>query len=150
MRPKKIRELKRPNRLLEQENEVLRRAAAYLAGPASGKRLYPLVRELAATGAPLRVPVVVAWRVLKLHRQHYYAWLADPVTDSELEEANRANAIFDAHCEDPEFGYRLRFGEVTDSGHQASERTVWKICSANRTRRACMPGRGFRCRCGGN
>ena len=38
-------------RLLEQENEVLRRAAAYLsqAQPA-GKRLYPLVSELAADG----------------------------------------------------------------------------------------------------
>lgn len=89
------------------------------------------MRELAAAGAPLRVPVAVACRVLKLHRQHYYAWLACPVTDSELEEAYLANAIFEAHREDPEFGYRLLFDEVTGAGHQVSERTVWKICSSN-------------------
>lgn len=89
------------------------------------------MRELAAAGNPVRVPVAVACRVLKLHRQHYYAWLACPVTPSELEEAYLANAVFNAHREDPEFGYRLLFDEVTDAGHQVSERTVWKICSAN-------------------
>lgn len=89
------------------------------------------MRELASAGSPVRVPVAVACRVVKLHRQHYYAWLACPVTDSEYEEAYLANAIFDAHREDPEFGYRLLFDEVTAAGHQVSERTVWRICSAN-------------------
>ena len=89
------------------------------------------MKELAAAGDPIRVPVVVSCRVLKLHRQHYYAWLACPVTDSELEEAYLANAISDAHCEDPEFGYRFLFDEVTAAGHVVSERTVWKICSTN-------------------
>ena len=46
-------------------------------------------------------------RVLKLHRQHYYAWLTDPVTEAEWAEAHLANAIFDAHRDDPEFGYRF-------------------------------------------
>src|SRR5687768_11039166 len=69
--------------------------------PNCRERLYPLVRELAAAGAPLRVPVAVACRVLKLHRQHYYAWLANPVTDAEYEEAYLANAIFEAHRENP-------------------------------------------------
>ncbi len=87
--------------------------------------------ELAAAGAPIRVPVAVACRVLKLHRQHYYAWLARPVTDAEYEQAYLANAVFDAHREDPEFGYRLLFDEVTAAGHEVSDRTVWKICSAN-------------------
>ena len=89
------------------------------------------MKELAATGAPIRVPVAVSCRVLKLHRQHYYAWLTRPVTDAEYEEAYLANAIFDAHCEDPEFGYRLLFDEISAAGHEVSERTVWKICSAN-------------------
>jgi hypothetical protein len=42
-------------RLLEQENEVLRRAAAYLsqANP-RGKALYPPVSELAADGISVR------------------------------------------------------------------------------------------------
>jgi len=89
------------------------------------------VKELSAAGARIRVPVAVACRVLKLHRQHYYAWLASPVTDTELAEAYLANAIFDAHRDDPEFGYRLLFDEVSAAGHDVSERTVWKICSAN-------------------
>ncbi|SNR96125.1 Transposase InsO and inactivated derivatives [Haloechinothrix alba] len=77
------------------------------------------------------MPVAVACRVLKLHRQHYYAWLACPVTDAEYAEAYVANALFDAHREDPEFGYRLLHDEVTAVGHEVSERTVWTICSAN-------------------
>ncbi len=89
------------------------------------------MKELAAAGARVRVPVVVSCRVLKLHRQHYYAWLACPVTDAELAEAYLANALFDAHRDDPEFGYRLLFDEVTAAGHEVSDRTVWKICSAN-------------------
>lgn len=87
--------------------------------------------ELASPGARIRVPVAVACRVLKLHRQHYYAWLAQPVTDAEYAEAYLANAIFDAHREDPEFGYRLLHDEVTAAGHVVSDRTVWKICSTN-------------------
>jgi transposase InsO family protein len=89
------------------------------------------VKELAAADAPVRVPVTVSCRVLKLHRQHYYTWLARPVTDAEYEEAYLANVIFDAHREDPEFGYRLLFDQVNAAGHDISERTVWKICSAN-------------------
>lgn len=53
------------------------------------------------------MPVTVTCRVLKLPRQHYYRWLAHPVTDAELEEAYRAHALFVAHDNDPEFGYRF-------------------------------------------
>ena len=45
--------------------------------PSAGKMMYPLVRELAVDG----VPVTVTCRVLKIARQPYYRWLADPVTD---------------------------------------------------------------------
>jgi len=41
--------------------------------------IFPLVRELAAAGAPVRVPVAVTCRVLGFSRQAYYAWVADPV-----------------------------------------------------------------------
>ena len=51
-------------------------------------------------------------RVLKIARQPYYRWLASPVTDAELVEAYRANALFDAHGEDPEFGYRFLAGMI--------------------------------------
>ena len=77
------------------------------------------------------MPVAVTCRVLKLHRQHYYAWLAKPVTDAELAEAYLANALFDAHRDDPEFGYRFLTDEVRDAGYQVSERTVWKVCADN-------------------
>ena len=80
--------------------------------------------ELADDG----IPVTVTCRVLKLCRQNYYRWLACPVTDAELNEAWLANAIFDAHRDDPEFGYRFLYDEVRVAGHNVCERTVWRIC----------------------
>ena len=64
------------------------------------------MKELAADG----IAVAVTCRVLKLSRQPYYRWLAHPVTDAEWDEAYRANALFDAHHDDPEFGYRFLAG----------------------------------------
>ena len=37
--------------------------------------IYPLVRELAATGARVRVPVAVTCRLLGFSEQAYYQWL---------------------------------------------------------------------------
>jgi transposase InsO family protein len=93
--------------------------------------MYPLVRELAAKDAPIRVPVTVTCRVLGLARQPYYRWLEQPVTDAELEEAYRANALFDAHRDDPEFGYRFLVDEARDAGESMADRTAWRICSDN-------------------
>jgi len=89
--------------------------------------MYPLVSELAADG----IPVVVSCRVLKLARQPYYRWLRDPVTSRELEEAYRANALFDAHRDDPEFGYRLLADEAREECQAMSDRTAWRIASSN-------------------
>jgi transposase InsO family protein len=86
---------------------------------------YPLVRELAGDG----IPVAVACRVLDLARQPYYRWLADPVTARELELAYLAIALFDAHRDDPEFGYRLLADEARDTGHEACDRTMWARCA---------------------
>ena len=66
-------------------------------------------------------------RVLGLSRQPYYRWLAEPVTDAEWEQAHLANAIFDAHRDDPEFGYRFLADEVHQAGVDACDRTVWRI-----------------------
>ena len=85
------------------------------------------MNELAADG----IPVAVTCRVLKLARQPYYRWLANPVTDAELVEAYRANALFDAHRDDPEFGYRYLVEEARDAGEPMAERTAWRICSDN-------------------
>lgn len=88
---------------------------------------YPLVKELAADG----IPVAVTCRILKLARQPYYRWLKQPITESELVEAYRANALFDAHRDDPEFGHRLLADEARDAGEAMSDRTAWKSTSAN-------------------
>jgi len=87
--------------------------------------IYPLVRELAVDG----IPVTVACRVLKIARAPYYRWLARPVTDAELDWAYRANALFDAHRDDPEFGYRYLFEEAAEAGQTMCQRTAWRICS---------------------
>jgi transposase InsO family protein len=89
--------------------------------------MYPLVRELAVDG----IPVTVTCRVLKIARQPYYRWLAEPVTDTEWREAQLANALFDAHRDDPEFGYRFLADEARAEGHVFADRTAWKLCSAN-------------------
>ncbi len=89
--------------------------------------MYPLVTELADAG----IPVTVTCRVLKLSRQPYYRWLATPITPGEVVEAYRANALFDAHRDDPEFGHRLLADEARDAGEAMSDRTAWRIASAN-------------------
>lgn len=85
------------------------------------------MRELAAEG----IPVAVTCRVLKLARQPYYRWLKDPVSERELAEAYLANALFDAHRDDPEFGYRFLADEARDAGFAACDRTMWRVCSDN-------------------
>lgn len=70
-------------------------------------------------------------RVLKIARQPYYRWLAHPVIEAELVEAYRANALFDAHRDDPEFGYRFLADEAREAGLVMAERTAWRICADN-------------------
>ena len=89
--------------------------------------MYPLVRELAVDG----IPVVVSCRVLDLARQPYYRWLNEPIVDGQLDEAYLANAIHDAHQDDPEFGYRFLADEVRLANHEVSDRVVWRICRDN-------------------
>jgi transposase InsO family protein len=89
--------------------------------------IYPLVRELADDG----IPVTVTCRVLKIARQPYYRWLTEPVTDADLLAAHVTNAVFDAHCDDPEFGYRFLADEVRQAGHDVCDRTIWRICRDN-------------------
>jgi putative transposase len=89
--------------------------------------MYPLVREFAVNG----IPVTVTCRVLEIVRQPYYRWLANPISEAELAEAYVAKAIFDAHRDDPEFGYRFLADEARVARHEMCDRTVWRICRDN-------------------
>ncbi len=85
---------------------------------------YPLIRDLAADG----IPVAVTCRVLNIVRQPYWRWLECPVPESELLEVYRANPLFDAHHEDPEFGYRLLADEAAhEHGKTMADRPAWRI-----------------------
>jgi putative transposase len=86
---------------------------------------YPLVRDLAAEGIPVRLTC----GVLGHSTQAYYAWLASPVSRRDLEDAHVTNALIDAHADDPEFGYRFLADEVARVGLVAGERRIWRLCS---------------------
>ena len=86
---------------------------------------YPLVLELADDG----IPVTVTCRVLKIARQPYYRWLQARVTAADLTAAHRANALFEAHRDDPEFGYRYLHEGAAEAGQVMAGRTGWSICS---------------------
>lgn len=90
---------------------------------------YPLITDLAAEGATIRVPVIVSCRVLGVSRQAYYAWRADPVSQRDWDDAHLINAARDVHADDPEFGYRLISDELVEQGFTASENRVWRVCS---------------------
>jgi hypothetical protein len=78
--------------------------------------MYPLVRDLAAADALVRVPVVVACRVLGLCRQAFYFWCKNPVSDRDWDDAHLTNAALDVHRADPEYGYRFITDELNDAG----------------------------------
>ncbi|MFF3215421.1 IS3 family transposase [Streptomyces sp. NPDC002886] len=88
------------------------------------------------------VPVTGTCRVLKLARQPHCRWLERAVTDAEAERAARANALFDAHREDPEFGYRCLADEARSAGSAMADRTAWRICRDNRWWRVSGKKRG--------
>lgn len=90
--------------------------------------MFPLVRDLAATG----VPVAVACRVLGFSKQAFYQWEANPVSERDWQEAELLNAAYDIHADDPEFGHRFIADELCAAGHRTSERRIWRLCSQQR------------------
>ena len=89
---------------------------------------YPLVRELAAEGIPVRLTC----GVLGFTPQAFYKWNARPVSDRDLDDAYLTNALVDAHRDEPEFGYRFLADELEHAGLTASERRVWRLCRDQR------------------
>ncbi|MCK8476400.1 IS3 family transposase [Microbacterium aurugineum] len=121
-----LREARKRIRLLEQENEILRRAAAYLSQGVTPQMMFPLVRDLAAD----RIPVAVTCRVLGFSKQAFFQWRANPVSQRDWDNAHLTNAAVDLHRDDPAFGYRFIADEIeAEAGLAASERRVWRLCS---------------------
>lgn len=90
--------------------------------------MYPLVQEMAAIGAPVRVPVVVACRVLGFSEQAYYKWVRAPRSARQIEEEHLIGVLWGLHEEDPTGGYRVLSDDITDLGYRLSERRVWRLC----------------------
>lgn len=90
--------------------------------------IYPLVKEMAAVGAPVRVAVAVACRVLGFSKQGYYKWLKQPVSAREAEERELIAVLHQLHDDDPEGGYRVLADDITELGYTLSERRVWRLC----------------------
>ena len=90
--------------------------------------MYPLVKEMAAPGALVRVPIAVTCRVLGFSTQGYYKWLKQPVSDRAVEEAELVAVLRELHEDDPEGGYRVLADDITELGYQLSERRVWRLC----------------------
>jgi putative transposase len=89
---------------------------------------YPLVRELATAGFPVRLTC----GVLGFSSQAFYKWNATPISSRDYADAHLVNAIHDVHGDDPEFGYRFIADELERAGHVASERRVWRLCSEHK------------------
>jgi transposase InsO family protein len=90
--------------------------------------MFPLVRELAAEGMPVRLTC----GVLGFSPQAFYKWRKQPCSDRDLDDAHLTNVIVDVHADDPEFGYRFIADELDVLGHRACERRVWRLCSQAR------------------
>jgi transposase InsO family protein len=89
---------------------------------------FPLVRELAAEGIPVRLTC----GVLGFSPQAFYKWQARPCSDRDWADAHATNAIVDVHADDPEFGYRFIADELERLGQRSCERRVWRLCRNQR------------------
>lgn len=90
--------------------------------------MFPLVRDLAAEGYPVRLTC----GVLGFSAQAFYKWRSNPVSVRDLADAHVINAIVDVHADDPEFGYRFIADELELAGRATSERRVWRLCRQQR------------------
>jgi putative transposase len=90
--------------------------------------MFPLVRDLAAEGIPVRLTC----GMLRFSAQAFYQWQARPVSDRDWADAHATNAIVDVHADDPEFGYRFIADELERAGQATNERRVWRLCRQQR------------------
>ena len=91
--------------------------------------MYPLVREMAAPNAPLRVLVAVPCAGYWVSPSR----VATSGAHSRLLLASRKRntlieVLHELHEDDPEGGYRVLADDLHDLGYQISERRVWRLC----------------------
>ena len=89
---------------------------------------FPLVRDLAAEGFPVRL----ICGVLGFSAQAFYKWQARPCSDRDWADAHATNLIVDVHAYDPEFGYRFIADELEAAGQRSCERRIWRLCHQHR------------------
>jgi len=90
--------------------------------------MFPLVRDLAAEGIPVRLTC----RVLGFSPQAFYKWRATPCSARDWADAHVVNVIVEIHADDPEFGYRFIADELERAGHDLGERRVHRLCRQHR------------------
>lgn len=121
------RELRKRIRLLKQENEVLRRAAAHLSqANLPGKALPARERTRHrkdfgggdVPGTEVRSTAVLP---LALRSCDQFGVRRGLPSQRTLRRPSRR----------PEFGYRLLTFEARGAGHPMTDRTAWRICSNN-------------------
>jgi transposase InsO family protein len=90
--------------------------------------MFPLVRDLAAEGFPVRLTC----GTLGFSTQAFYKWQANPCSERDRIDAHATNRIVDVHADDPEFGYRFIADELEAAGEPMNERRVWRLCRDHR------------------
>ena len=85
---------------------------------------------------------------MKFSKQGFYQWLMNPVTQRDWDDAHLTNAAWDAHQDDPAFGYRFIADELNDAGLKPGENRVWRLCSQQRLWPVFAKKRGLRGKAG--
>jgi hypothetical protein len=89
---KELVELRSHTRVLETENEILKRAAYFAKGERAPKLIYTFIYRRCGD-----LPVGTGCRVMGVSRSGFYAWRARPVSVRDWDDAVLTNQIFDIH-----------------------------------------------------
>jgi putative transposase len=85
---------------------------------------------------------------LHFSKQAFYQWRGNPVSQRDWDDAHLTNAAWDAHRDDPAFGYRFISDELNQAGLKAGENRVWRLCSQQRLWSLFAKKRGLRGKAG--